>query len=100
MSYIKITEQSSLHDNLDQLSTLELLQKMNEEDKKVANALTEVIPNIEKLVEALVKRFDKGGRLFYIGAGTSGYLQLHMPRRTMNPVGYKTQQGVRRSQFF
>ena len=66
MSYTKITEQSSLHDDLDQLSTLELLKKMNEEDKKVANALTEVIPNIEKLVEALVTRFDNRGRLFYI----------------------------------
>ncbi|MDT0607025.1 N-acetylmuramic acid 6-phosphate etherase [Croceitalea rosinachiae] len=76
MSYTKITEQSSLHEDLDQLSTLELLQKMNEEDKKVANALTEVIPNIEKLVEALVERFDKGGRLFYIGAGTSGRLGI------------------------
>jgi len=75
-SYTKITEQPSLHDDLDQLSTLELLQKMNEEDKKVANAVTEVIPNIEELVEALVERFHKGGRLFYIGAGTSGRLGI------------------------
>ncbi|MDT0540718.1 N-acetylmuramic acid 6-phosphate etherase [Croceitalea sp. P059] len=76
MNYTKITEQSSLHDNLEQLSTLDLLRKMNQEDIKVAHALTNVIPEIEKLVEALVKRFDKGGRLFYIGAGTSGRLGI------------------------
>lgn len=76
MNYTKITEQSSLHNNLDELPTLELLQKMNEEDKKVANALTAVIPKIVELVEALVERFNKGGRLFYIGAGTSGRLGI------------------------
>ena len=76
MDYTKITEQASLHDNLEKLSTLQLLQKMNEEDKKVANAMAEVIPNIEQLVEALVERFDRGGRLFYIGAGTSGRLGI------------------------
>lgn len=76
MSYTKITEQSSLHNDLEQLSTIDLLQKMNEEDKKVAHALTEVIPRIEELVDAMVERFHKGGRLFYIGAGTSGRLGI------------------------
>ncbi|MCL4115269.1 UNVERIFIED_CONTAM: hypothetical protein GTU68_047962 [Idotea baltica] len=47
---------------------------MNEEDKRVANAVAEVIPQITKLVDALAERFEKGGRLFYIGAGTSGRL--------------------------
>lgn len=76
MGYTKITEQPSVHDRLDELTTLELLQKMNEEDKKVAHALTRIIPRIEELVEAMVERFDKGGRLFYIGAGTSGRLGI------------------------
>lgn len=76
MNYTKITEQPSLHDGLDELTTHELLQKINEEDKKVAHALTRVIPRIEELVEAMVERFDKGGRLFYIGAGTSGRLGI------------------------
>jgi len=76
MNYTKITEQSSLHDHLDELSTLELLKKMNEEDIKVGYALTQVIPRIEELVEACVERFEKGGRLFYIGAGTSGRLGI------------------------
>lgn len=76
MEYTKITEQASLHNDLEQLSTLQLLQKMNEEDKKVADALTAVLPQIEELVEGLVARFDQGGRLFYIGAGTSGRLGI------------------------
>ncbi|WP_350285279.1 N-acetylmuramic acid 6-phosphate etherase [uncultured Croceitalea sp.] len=76
MEYTKITEQSSLHNDLEQLSTLQLLQRMNEEDKKVADALTAVLPQIEELVEGLVTRFEKGGRLFYIGAGTSGRLGI------------------------
>lgn len=76
MAYTKITEQPSLHDHLDELTSLELLQKINQEDKKVAHALTQVIPRIEELVEAIVERFVKGGRLFYIGAGTSGRLGI------------------------
>ncbi|MRH99122.1 N-acetylmuramic acid 6-phosphate etherase [Kriegella sp. EG-1] len=74
MNYIKITETPSNHDNLEQLDTASILTKMNEEDKKVANAVAEVIPEITKLVDALAERFEKGGRLFYIGAGTSGRL--------------------------
>lgn len=76
MSYTKITEQSSLHHNLEQWSSLELLKKINEEDQKIAKAVTEVIPKIEQLVEAMLERFAKGGRLFYIGAGTSGRLGI------------------------
>ncbi len=76
MEYTKITEQASLHNDLEQLSTGDLLQKINEEDQKVAQAVTKVIPQIEKLVDATVERFQKGGRLFYIGAGTSGRLGI------------------------
>ncbi len=76
MNYIKITETPSNHDNLEQLDTASILQKMNEEDKKVADAVALCIPQITKLVNALTERFEKGGRLFYIGAGTSGRLGI------------------------
>ncbi|QLG44063.1 N-acetylmuramic acid 6-phosphate etherase [Costertonia aggregata] len=76
MSYKKITETPSLHDNLEQMDTTSMLTKINEEDQKVANAVAEVIPQITKLVDALAERFSKGGRLFYIGAGTSGRLGI------------------------
>ncbi|WP_089885342.1 N-acetylmuramic acid 6-phosphate etherase [Kriegella aquimaris] len=76
MNYIKITETPSNHDNLEQLDTQSILQKMNEEDKKVADAVAMVIPQITKLVDALAERFLEGGRLFYIGAGTSGRLGI------------------------
>lgn len=74
--FTKITEQASLHQDLEQQSTLALLQGINQEDKKVAAAVGEVIPQIEQLVDAAVERFQKGGRLFYIGAGTSGRLGI------------------------
>lgn len=72
----KITEQASLHDNLEELDAVSLLQKMNEEDQKVAPAVAACIPEISRLVEALEPRFLSGGRLFYIGAGTSGRLGI------------------------
>ncbi|MBQ7149474.1 MAG: N-acetylmuramic acid 6-phosphate etherase [Prevotella sp.] len=70
----KITEKSSLYDNLDQMSVQELLVNMNNEDKKVAIAVEKVIPQMEPLVENIVKRVKQGGRIFYLGAGTSGRL--------------------------
>lgn len=76
MNYKKITETPSNHDNLEQLDTRSILTKMNEEDQKVADAVAVVIPEITKLVDALAERFEKGGRLFYIGAGTSGRLGI------------------------
>ena len=76
MDYIKITETPSNHDNLEQLDTTSILQKMNEEDRQVADAVALAIPQITKLVDALAERFEKGGRLFYIGAGTSGRLGI------------------------
>ena len=68
------TEQSSYYDNLEDMSVNDLLVNMNNEDKKVALAVEKSIPKIEPLVEEIVKRFKLGGRLFYIGAGTSGRL--------------------------
>ncbi len=70
----KVTEQTSLHDNLDQKSVGQLLVEMNEEDQKVAIAVQKAIPQIEKLVEQIVPRLKQGGRIFYMGAGTSGRL--------------------------
>ncbi len=75
-TFKKITEQSSLHNDLEKQSTKALLIGINEEDQKVALAVQKVIPQVEKLVDALVTRFEKGGRLFYIGAGTSGRLGI------------------------
>lgn len=60
--------------NLDQLSYLEILKLMNEEDHLVPNAIKDVLPKIEEAVNIIVKKFKKSGRLIYIGAGTSGRL--------------------------
>lgn len=74
MTFQKITESESLYDNLDQMSVRELLEGINNEDRKVAIAVGREIPKIEKLVTRIVERMRRGGRLFYIGAGTSGRL--------------------------
>lgn len=74
MTFIKITEQPSLYSDLDKKSALELLTEINAEDQKVAIAVQKTIPEIEKLVTGIVQLMKKGGRLFYIGAGTSGRL--------------------------
>ncbi|POY37742.1 N-acetylmuramic acid 6-phosphate etherase [Flavobacterium alvei] len=70
------TEKESNYSNLDKMSTKELLENINAEDKKVAHAVETQIPNIEKLVDAIVSKMKLGGRLFYIGAGTSGRLGI------------------------
>jgi N-acetylmuramic acid 6-phosphate etherase len=71
-----ITESSSNYNNLDQMSTRELLEGIHNEDKKILPAVEKVLPKIEELVEKMVPRVKKGGRLFYIGAGTSGRLGI------------------------
>jgi N-acetylmuramic acid 6-phosphate etherase len=68
------TEKESHYSNLDKMTTYELLVNINAEDKKVADVIENQIPNIEKLVDAIVSKMKLGGRLFYIGAGTSGRL--------------------------
>ena len=72
----KITEGESLHKNLEQLSVLEILNQINSEDKKVAEAVEQCIPMIHRLVEHLIPKMEMGGRLFYIGSGTSGRLGI------------------------
>ena len=74
MAFQKITESESLYDNLDQMSVRELLEGINNEDRKAAIAVGREIPKIENLVTRIVERMRRGGRLFYIGAGTSGRL--------------------------
>lgn len=70
----KITEQSSRFDHLEQMSVVELLRHINEEDCRVADSVRRAIPQVEALVKAVEQRMKEGGRLFYIGAGTSGRL--------------------------
>jgi len=74
--HIKITESESNYNHLEKMSVTELLTGINNEDKKVAFAVEKAIPQITKLVEVIVKKMKKGGRLFYIGAGTSGRLGI------------------------
>ena len=76
MNFKKITESDSLHQNLDLLSTEDLLYGINNEDQKVATAVQIIIPEIEKFVNAAYENMKRGGRLFYIGAGTSGRLGI------------------------
>lgn len=72
----KITEQDSLYDGLEQKSVLELLTDINTLDQSVPIAVSKCIPFIENLVIEIVERMRKGGRLFYMGAGTSGRLGI------------------------
>src|SRR5436190_9831838 len=76
MAFEKITEEASSYRHLEKMSITELLTNINQEDQKVPLAVTEAIPQIEKLVEAISDKMIMGGRLFYIGAGTSGRLAV------------------------
>jgi N-acetylmuramic acid 6-phosphate etherase len=71
---IRVTEQESQYNDIDKMSVLEILKGLNDEDKTVPFAVEKSIPQIEKLSIAVAERMQKGGRLFYIGAGTSGRL--------------------------
>jgi len=74
MAFEKFTEEESPYHDLEKMSTREILTHINEEDKKVPDVVRTVIPQIEKLVVAITDKMLAGGRLFYIGAGTSGRL--------------------------
>jgi N-acetylmuramic acid 6-phosphate etherase len=76
MSFKKITEQSSRYSDLEKMPLGDLLRNINKEDHEVPRAVDKVIPAIEMLAEAVITRMKKGGRLFYIGAGTSGRLGI------------------------
>lgn len=70
----RITENDSLYRNLEMMSTQVILESINNEDQKVPGAVQMAIPQIRILVDAIAERMISGGRLFYIGAGTSGRL--------------------------
>ena len=72
----KTTESDSYYNNLEHMSIHELLVNMNKEDKTVPLAVEKAIPQIEKLTEVIAANMQKGGRLFYLGAGTSGRLGI------------------------
>jgi N-acetylmuramic acid 6-phosphate etherase len=76
MNFTKTTEQSSHYQHLEKMSVIELLSNINNEDKTVPHAVEKSLPQIEDLVTKIVEKMKLGGRLFYIGAGTSGRLGI------------------------
>lgn len=76
MNFTKTTEQSSKYEHLEKMSVSELLTNINKEDKTVPLAVEKALPQIESLVSKVVEKMKLGGRLFYIGAGTSGRLGI------------------------
>lgn len=74
--FIRTTETSSPYSNLEKMSVAELISNINKEDKLVPLAIEKILPQIEIFIDAALKRMKEGGRLFYIGAGTSGRLGI------------------------
>ena len=72
----KTTESISNYDHLEKMNTSELLENINREDQSVAYSIQQVLPQIEKVIDTIVPRMQNGGRLFYLGAGTSGRLGI------------------------
>jgi len=70
----KTTESDSNYDALEEMSTADLLKNINREDKTVALSVEKQLSQIENFINAIVPKMKKGGRLFYLGAGTSGRL--------------------------
>jgi N-acetylmuramic acid 6-phosphate etherase len=76
MDFIKTTEQASKYEHLEKMSVSDLLKNINQEDKTVPLAVEKALLQIEKVVDQVVLKLQNGGRLFYIGAGTSGRLGI------------------------
>ena len=76
MTIKKVTEQPSNYNDLEKMPVGEILMNINREDKEVPVAVERCIPQITELVEGIVERMKRGGRLFYLGAGTSGRLGI------------------------
>jgi N-acetylmuramic acid 6-phosphate etherase len=74
MKYRKVTEQDSIYDNIESKSILEIITDITQEDFKALQSVKKVIPEIEKIIKKIVIQLEKKGRLFYVGAGTSGRL--------------------------
>ena len=88
----RITESDSYYDHLEKMSVKELLVNINKEDKTVAHAVEKAIPAIEKFVNIIIEKMRAGGRLFYIGAGTSG--RLGIVDASECPPTYGVEQGL------
>lgn len=73
---LRVTEQPSLYDNLEKKSVAEIIRCINEEDKKVAITMEKDLPQIERLITRIEQQVKRGGRLFYLGAGTGGKLAV------------------------
>src|SRR5690606_31388141 len=71
-----VTESSSRYRNLEKMSVEELTHNINAEDKLVPMAIEKALPSVNKLIEAVVKQLEAGGRLFYVGAGSGGRLSV------------------------
>ncbi|MFY0594203.1 N-acetylmuramic acid 6-phosphate etherase [Roseivirga sp.] len=89
---MNITESESNHQDLDKMSVNELLTNINQEDQTVAQSVSKVIPQIEGLVKEIIPRMQIGGRIFYIGAGTSG--RLGVVDASECPPTYGVEQGM------
>ena len=76
MPFKKITEEPSLYRHLEKMTVAEIIANINKEDLKVAKAVKKSLPQVEKMIEAISEKMVAGGRLFYIGAGTSGRLGI------------------------
>lgn len=76
MVFRKVTEEASEYRHLEKMSVSEIISNINREDRKVAEAVHKALPQLEKLIEAVSEKVSEGGRLFYIGAGTSGRLGI------------------------
>ncbi len=76
MAFKKVTEESSNYHHLEKMSVGEIISNINKEDQGIAASVKKSLPQIEVLIAALTRKMLKGGRLFYIGAGTSGRLGI------------------------
>ena len=76
MTFTKTTEQDSHYNHLEKMSIKDVLNIINQEDHNVPTAIATAVPQIEALVSQIVKNLQNGGRLFYLGAGTSGRLGI------------------------
>lgn len=76
MDFRKTTEQNSNYNHLEKMSVSQLLININNEDKTVPHAVENALPQIKSLIEQVIVKLKSGGRLFYIGAGTSGRLGI------------------------
>jgi N-acetylmuramic acid 6-phosphate etherase len=74
LAYLLTESRNPLTEHIDELPTLDMLHLINDEDRKVAAAVSATLPDIAKAVDEITRRLNDGGRLFYIGAGTSGRL--------------------------